>query len=205
MLEANTIMEKTIKKQHKLNDPSVWVDLYGDYLYTYALRRIQDISVAQDLVQDTFMAALKSMKNFKGKSSEKTWFTSILRNKIIDHIRKKYKQPILETDQTGDIDTNSYFHSNGKWKDSPKDWASNPEKLLEQKSFLEILKKCVGDIPQKLAHALTLRELEGVTTKEICKVLDISSTNCWTMLHRARLLVRKCVEANWLEIKDKKK
>ncbi len=194
----NTTMKKTTKKHHKLNNPSVWVDQYGDYLYTYALRRIQDTSVAQDLVQDTFMAALKAKDNFKGKSSEKTWFTSIMRHKIIDHIRKKYKQPTLETDHTGDIDTNSYFHSNGKWKDPPKDWESNPEKLLEQKSFLEILKQCVEGIPQKLAHALTLRELEGVTTKEICKVLDISSTNCWTMLHRARLLVRKCVETNWL-------
>ncbi len=91
--------------------------------------------------------------------------------RIIDYIRKKYKQPTLETDHTGDIDTNSYFHSNGKWNDPPKDFTSNPAKLLEQKSFLEILKKCVEQIPQRLAHALTLRELEEVTTKEICKVL----------------------------------
>ena len=188
-------------KHHKLNDPSTWVDQYGDYLYTYALRRIQDISVAQDLVQDTFMAGLKSMNNYQGRSSEKTWLTSILRHKIIDHIRKKYRQPTLETDQAGEIDTNSYFHSHGKWKDPPQEWLSNPAKLLEQKSFLEILHKCIKELPQRLAHALTLRELEGITTKEICKVLNISTTNCWTILHRARLLARKCIEINWLETK----
>jgi RNA polymerase sigma-70 factor (TIGR02943 family) len=188
-----------------LSDPSTWVALYGDYLYTYALTRIQDISVAQDLVQDTFMAGLKSKDTFKGRSSEKTWFTSIIRHKIIDFIRKKYRQPTLETDHAGDIDTNEYFHSNGTWKDPPKDWLSNPAKILEQKSFLEILQKCVKDLPQKLGHALTMRELEGVTTKEICKVLDISSTNCWTILHRARMLVRKCIETNWFETKGNKR
>ncbi|MCP4673188.1 MAG: sigma-70 family RNA polymerase sigma factor [Desulfobacula sp.] len=178
------------------------MDTYGDYLYSFALYRIQDEAAAQDLVQDTLMGALKSKKNFKGQSSEKTWLTSILKYKIIDFIRKKYREPRLEEIDLDSTTLDDHFDDRGKWETGPAKWASNPEKLLEQKSFLTIVKKCLGELPKKQARALALKELEGETTQSICKVLNISTTNCWVLLHRARSLMRDCIEINWLKIRD---
>jgi len=178
------------------------VDKYGDYLYSFALYRIQDESCAQDLVQDTLMAALKSKDRFKGKSSEKTWLTGILKHKIIDFIRKKYREPVFEDTISESRLPDDVFDANGKWETGPAQWASNPEALLEQKSFLDIVKKCFKALPRRPSRALALRELEGETTQTICKVLNITTTNCWVILHRARALMRECIETNWLEVKD---
>jgi RNA polymerase sigma-70 factor, ECF subfamily len=178
------------------------VDKYGDYLYSFALHRIQDEFLAQDLVQETLTAALKSKDNFKGKSSEKTWLTSILKHKIIDFIRKKYREPVFQDNILEPGFKDDIFNETGKWETGPAKWSSNPELLLEQKSFLDIVKKCFQDLPKRPSLALALRELEGETTQTICKVLNISTTNCWVILHRARALMRICIEANWLEEKD---
>ena len=148
------------------------------------------------------MGALKSKRNFKGQSSEKTWLTSILKYKIIDFIRKKYREPVLENIDLESTSLDEYFDAKGKWKTGPAKWSSNPETLLEQKSFLDIVKKCLKDLPKRQARALTLRELEGETTQTICKVLNISTTNCWVILHRARSLMRDCIEINWLKKRE---
>jgi len=174
------------------------VDKYGDYLYSFALYRIQDDSLAQDLVQDTLVAALGAKERFKGTSSERTWLTGILKHKIIDYIRKKYREPVFEDTIIEPQAIHDCFDDKGKWTTGPEEWASNPEHLLEQKDFLDIVKKCLQDLPKRPARALTLRELEGETTQTICKVLNITTTNCWVILHRARFLIRKCIEANWL-------
>lgn len=178
------------------------MDQYGDYLYSFALFRIQDDSLAQDFVQDTLAAALKAKDRFKGISSEKTWLTSILKHKIIDYLRKKYREPVFDDNGSGSRNMEHYFDNKGKWTTGPKEWASNPEDLLEQKTFLDIVKKCLQDLPKRPAHALTLRELEGETTQHICKVLNITPTNCWVILHRARALMRDCIEINWLKKRD---
>ncbi|MEN8210278.1 MAG: sigma-70 family RNA polymerase sigma factor [Thermodesulfobacteriota bacterium] len=178
------------------------MDKYGDYLYSFALYRIQDDTTAQDLVQETLVGALKSKKNFKGQSSEKTWLTSILKYKIIDVIRKKYREPVLEEIDFESTFLDDHFDARGKWKTGPAKWESNPENLLEQKSFLDIVKKCIQELPKRQAMALTLREFEGETTQAICKVLNITTTNCWVILHRARSLMRYCIEANWLKKRE---
>jgi len=175
------------------------VDQYGDYLYSFALYRIKDESQAQDLVQETLVAALKAKDNFKGSSSEKTWLTGILKHKIIDVIRKKYKAPVVEDTVLESGALNDSFDENGQWKTGPTKWASDPEQLLEQKAFLNTVKKCLKDLPERSAHAITLREFEGETTKTICKVLNITATNCWVLLHRARFILRKCIETNWFK------
>ncbi len=183
---------------HRLNPPSTWVDKYGDYLYSFALYRIQDDVLAQDLVQDTLVAALHAKERFKGASSEKTWLTGILKHKIIDIIRKKYREPVFEDNILDTQAMHACFDDKGKWKNGSEKWASNPELLLEQKAFLNIVKKCLQALPKRPARALTLRELEGETTKAICKLLNITTANCWVILHRARFLMRKCIETNWL-------
>ncbi len=183
--------------------PSTWVDKYGDYLYSFALYRIQDESVAEDLVQDTLAAALTSKANYKGKASEKTWITSILKHKILDFIRKKYREPIFEDGHLDSQNLNDQFDDSGKWKTGPASWAADPEKLLEQKSFLAIVKKCLLQIPKRPGTALALKEIQGETTEAICKVLNISATNCWVILHRARALMRTCIEKKWTDKREK--
>ncbi len=177
------------------------MDKYGDYLYSYALYRISDLSLAQELVQDTLTAAIEAKKNFKGKSSEKTWLTGILKYKIIDSIRKKYREPVFDSNFFESTTTADNFDKNGKWKTGPAKWASNPEHLLEQKSFLNIVKQCLKDLPKRPARALALREMEGESTRIICDILNVTRENCWVILHRARSLMRKCIEARWLEEK----
>lgn len=189
---------------NQLSDPATWVDTYGDYLYAFALSRVQDEPAAQDLVQETLTGALKTRAGFKGKASEKTWLTSILKYKIIDFIRKKYASPTVADINFDTTDINDEFDATGQWKTGPAQWAANPEELLAQKSFLEIVQKCLSQLPGKQAAAMSLRELEGESTQAICKVLNISATNCWVLLHRARFLMRKCIEMNWLTQGDTK-
>ena len=183
---------------HTLSAPDVWVDKYADYLYSFAMYRIQDPETARELVQETFMAGLNSRKNFKARSSEKTWLTGILKHKIMDFFRRKYKDPLDNPVELAAPDIDSQFDNRGKWKTGPAEWAENPETLLEQKAFMEVVKKCLELLPAKQGRALALRELEGRSTGTICNLLNISATNCWVILHRARALMRSCIESTWL-------
>lgn len=188
--------EQTAAK-NRMSDPEIWVDQYGDYLYHYALSRIHNPTVAEDLVQETFLAALNSRKNFEGLSSERTWITSILKHKIIDHIRKTIREQPYEDLETIRESENELFDEKGRWKMKPADWSANPEKLFDRKAFWEVINKCLSDLPTRLAQAFRLREMDGFDCKEICNVLDITASNCWVMLYRARVSIRHCMEINW--------
>ncbi len=189
--------------KHVLSNPSDWVDEYGDYLYSFAFYRLQNEGLAQDLVQDTFMGALKTKDNFKGTSSEKTWLTGIIKHKIIDAIRKKYKETAIEDRVLDFRAQEDAFNDKGMWKTGPKKWASNPEELLNQKDFLTVVNLCFEQLPERPGRALSMKELDGETTKTICKVLNVTSTNAWVILHRARALMRKCIETKWLKEQEK--
>lgn len=180
-----------------IENPEKWVDLYGDYLYRYALYRVYEATVAEDLVQETFLAALGSIKNFKHRSSIKTWLTGILKHKIIDHFRKKSKEQPAEDIESHVDKLNDLFSTNGQWKIKPANWNADPQKIYGQKEFMKVLHKCLSGLPGRQASAFTLREIVGETTKEICKILDISATNSWVLLHRARMYLRRCLEINW--------
>ena len=183
---------------YELSAPSEWVERYGDYLYAFAFYRIQDDLLCQDLVQETLLAAFKAKSNFKGTASEKSWLTGILKHKIIDAIRKKYRETAVE-DKTIDFKTREdAFDDKGMWKTGPKDWETDPEQLLNQKDFLVVVNQCLKDLPERSSIALTMKAIDGESTKTICKVLNITSTNAWVILHRARALMRRCIESNWL-------
>lgn len=180
--------------------PEQWVDLYADALYCYALKFIPNNDTAQNLVQETFLAALKGRDTFSGKSAEKTWLIGILKNKISDHLRAKYRETpvsqLIEEDKTID----GFFDSqNGHLSQEPKSWEFNPTLLLENKEFWKTFNDCLGRLPAKTGQAFSLREIEGIDSKEICKVLGISPTNLWVVLHRARLHLRQCLETNWFD------
>ena len=178
-------------------NPETWVDRYGDYLYYFALARVRDPSIAEDLVQETFIAALNSLKKFKGRSSVKTWLTGILKHKVIDYYRKKTRQqPEHEIDHdTEGVD--KFFDDKGQWQLKPAEWTANPQKLYEQQEFFKVLHICLSELSDRLSDVFILREIVGENTEKICKVLNISATNCWVMLHRARMHLRRCLEIKW--------
>lgn len=184
--------------------PEKWVDLYGDTLYGYALARLQDPSVAEDLVQETFLAALGALKNFRGHSSIKTWLTGILKHKIMDHLRRKYRQAPRDYGAPDGRDRDGFFDEHGAWKLKPTNWSADPYRLVQQQQFMETLFKCLAGLSDQAARAFVLREMEGMSTEDLCKVLEISATNSWVILHRARMKLRRCLEVNWFDTGEKR-
>jgi RNA polymerase sigma-70 factor (TIGR02943 family) len=158
--------------------------------------------VAEDLVQDTFLSALKALDTFRGNASEKTWLTGILKNKIIDYYKKastRYEKKESDNSRAG---TNyDYFFSeeqNGHWTDEqgPSEWDNQS---LESKEFYGIFNRCLGKLPEKWALAFSRKTLDEVPTEEVCKELGISSSNFWVIIHRAKLQLRACIEKNWIK------
>lgn len=197
-------MEKDTNTQKTL-DPAKWVDLYSDYLYKYAYYRVNNDELAQDLVQDCFLAALNGADTYKGGASEKTWLVSILKNKIIDHYKKastKNESPLQLN--TYDAPSYDYFFNkekNGHWQSEtkPKDWAAT-ENSFDTKEFYKTLEKCLGQLPEKWKGVFTMSMLDHVEAKTVCKEFDITSSNFWVIIHRAKLQVRACLEKNWLKL-----
>jgi len=178
-------------------DPETWVDRYGDYLYCYALSRIPDSTIAEDLVQETFLAALQSRDQFEGRSSFKSWLTGILKHKIMDHFRKKIREDTVDHSSTIE-NLDEFFDEKGQWKQAPAKWTANPHNLYEQQEFMKVLQNCLSELPRRLSIIFTLREMMGESTQKICQTLDISATNCGVMLYRARIYLRRCLEINWI-------
>ena len=195
----NTKSEQT---QNESTHPETWVDNYGDSLFQFAIMRVHDQTVAEDLVQDTLLAGLKARDTFQGRSSEKTWLIGILKNKILDFFRKKYReQPTDKVEITADRVADQ-FNEKGTWKVGPAEWEVNPDSQFEQQEFMEIMYQCLKDLPGRLAKLFVLREMEGLSTEKICKALDITATNSWVMLHRARAALRGCLDTHWLTAKE---
>ena len=188
-------------------NPSNWVALYSDYLFNYAISRIQSKETALDLVQETFLAALKSKDNFRGESSEKTWLTSILKRKIIDLYRKKSSQK--EDNDTYEKLQATGFESpfqegnegNGHWhpESRPGDWHADDGFSIESEEFQKILGECLSKLPDKWAACFSLKVIEEEITEIVCKELNITPSNLWVILHRARLQLRECMEKQWFK------
>ena len=209
LLNAGMCLPMTKKRDEinsKIENPESWVDQYGDFLYRFTLSRIKDPSIAEDLVQETFLAALKARNNFQGRSTAKTWLIAILKHKIVDHIRKRVREQISDKVEsmhnTAAIDpVDNSFNDEGDWQIRPSKWAIDPMRLYEQKEFMDVLYHCLGGLPERQAEAFMMREIDGFSTEEICKVLNITATNSWVMLYRARMWLRRCLENNWLNTK----
>lgn len=189
---------------HNRLDPESWVDQHGDYLYNYALFRVKDGDIARDLIQETFLAAVRAKDNFAGDSSIRTWLTAILKRKIIDYFRTSRREIPMSELELSDAFSESLFQDKGKWiacwkhDRGPLKWGRAPQDALEQEEFWRALEVCLGKLPEALSRAFVLREIEELKTDEICNVLDITSTNLWVLLHRARVRLRQCIEDNWI-------
>lgn len=183
-------------------NPERWVESYGDALFGFAAARVPDRAVAQDLVQETFLAAIKAQAAFAGRSSEQGWLFGILRNKLVDYYRKQSREVAIADLESPLPEEQGAFGQSGPGKDgwvmrlAPHAWET-PDKDLVSKEFQEVLKQCLARLPDKVAQAFFLREMDGVSSEEICKVLGVSPNNLWVMLHRARMGLRRCLEVHW--------
>jgi len=177
-------------------NPDKWIDKYADYLFNYAVVRVNNSDIAKDLVQDTFFAALKSAKNFQGKSTERTWLVSILKRKVIDYYRK-----INSKKGKAEVRMNFYDdgENEGSWIEErvPQSWDNESEKLIENQELKTQLDICINNLPEKYALVFRMKTIQEFETEEICKELDITASNLWVIIHRARTQLRKCMEDNW--------
>lgn len=186
----------------KKQDPTTWVEEHGDALYRFAILRVKDTNVAEDLVQETFLAALRGIDGFKGGSSLRTWLVGILKHKIIDHFRKGTPEILSSDLATMEEETEAErLDRADQRRKTPSVWRGDPDNLLENKEFWGVFVSCLDGLPETHRRAFSLREIDGVKGEEICKILNITSTNLWVILHRARGKLRKCLDNNWFKTK----
>jgi RNA polymerase sigma-70 factor (ECF subfamily) len=185
------------ERNQENRDPATWVDDHGDALFRYAILRVKDETVAEDLVQETFLSALKAIDRFQGGSALRTWLVGILKHKIIDYYRKS--RPEVLASDLGPAEDESHEHRLERAAEAPalEDWAGSPSSLLENQRFWEVFAGCLNELPEAHRRAFSLREIDGYKGEEICKILDITSTNLWVILHRARNKLRTCLQDNW--------
>lgn len=186
--------------REKKVDPSRWVDEHGDCLFRYALVRVRTREVAEDLVQDTLLAAVRGQDRFGGRSSERSWLVGILKNKIVDYYRKLTRETTF-TDMEFLKDELSHKFEDGFWNHAlgPKDWKPESDEVTHKDEFWQIMRDCLSKLPDRISAAFVLREMDDTPGKEVCALLNISESNLWVMLHRARMGLRECLEANWFD------
>src|SRR5499426_208231 len=151
----------------KLSDPERWVEEHGDYLFKYALSRLRDPARAEDLVQETFLAALKGGENFQGRSTEKSWLVGILKNKICDYYRKTSRETSFTDLEFYSDEESERFIPEGRFKDGwipelgPQDW-SDPGASLDSEAFWQTFRDCSKKLPKNVSTVFNLREVDGV-------------------------------------------
>ena len=182
-------------------DPERWVDEHGDYLFHYALSRLRDPVRAEDFVQEALLSALRGADRYQGRSTERTWLTGILKNKLLDHFRKSGRETTFtdldfyaeEEERTFE---NREFPDHWNGSNAPSEW-DQAGAALDREEFWQVFHRCSGKLPERVARVFLLREVDDLPSEEICATLNISPNNLWVMLHRARLALRQCLETNW--------
>lgn len=183
--------------KHSLN-PNKWIVLYADYLYNYAITRVDDQDIAKDLVQETFFSGIKGKDNFRGQAAERTWLVSILKRKIIDHYRKV-------NSAKGQKEVRMNFYEEGKKKGNwieervPQAWGNDAEKKIENYELKDALDACINNLPEKYRMVFLLKTVQKYETEEICNELGITASNLWVIIHRARMQLRNCMEEKWFK------
>ena len=163
--------------------------------------QLRNQAQAEDVVQETLMAAIQGAKNFAGKSSVRTWLVGILKHKIVDLIRRASREQALDLPdaETSLEDFDVLYTDDGHYASMPAGWG-DPDAALSQRKFFEILERCLEGLPKNTARVFMMREVMGLETGEICKELAITATNCWVLLYRARMGLRACLEKRWFAL-----
>ena len=174
------------------------LETHRAYLLRVAMLQLRDAALAEDVVQDTLVAALQGESGFSGKSSLRTWLTGILKHKIVDAIRRKTRAPAFASfDEECRIDDfDALFDETGHWENPPADWG-DPESQLSQQQFFEVMQSCLDKLPANTARVFVMREVMELDADEICQELTITSNNLWVILYRGRMALRLCLEQYW--------
>ncbi len=181
-------------------DPMLWVDLYGDFLFNYAWIRVGSKEMAEDLVQDTFVAAWQAKDSFRGDSTELTWLTSILKRKVIDHYRKKSTHKEISASQfTQPFQDEDGMQEHWIMERAPKDWGKEFQYPLREEEFQNMIELCLSKLPEKWRSVFVLKVMEEIDSDEVCKELGCSASNLWVILHRTRIKLRECIENKWIK------
>ena len=160
--------------------------------------RVRDAAVAEDLLQETLLAAIGACKSHEGRSSERTWLVGIMKHKIFDYFRRIARTAQFQVDEDCDL-----FENSGPWQghwredQAPLSWPLDAAQVLESREFWETFDRCLSQLPQQMSIAFTLREIEGLSSTEICEILNITPNNLWVMLHRSRAKLRHLLETEW--------
>lgn len=176
-------------------DPNKWVDKYSDYLFNFTIVRVNDREVAHDLISETFLAGLKSMKNFKGEATERTWLISILKRKIIDHYRKSNsRKGKAEIKIQYNDDSNE-----GDWleENASDSFDKTAEDVMENEELGMAILECMEQLTEKQAKIFKMKTIDGFDTEAICNEFNITPSNLWVIIHRARTTLAQCLEKNW--------
>ncbi len=178
-------------------NPEQWLRQDGDYLFRYALSRLRDASAAEEVVQETFVAGLRAAHQYSGKGAERAWLLGILKRKIIDYIRRRNRTSGSTLSESEEGWADSLFDSSGHWKADPRFLSAQPSDALEREEFWAAFRDCLARLPPRQADVFVLRELDDAASAEICKALEISTSNLWVLLHRARLQLARCLQRSW--------
>lgn len=178
------------------------IESHRPYLVRYALAQLRDAQLAEEAVQEALLAAIEGIGSFDGRSTLRTWLTSILRFKVIDLQRRAMKErahvdiDAAAAEPEGDAWLGEFFDDSGHWRSPPRAW-NDPEAALEQRRFWETFERCLSRLSPKAARVFFRREVLGDDAEAICGDEGITASNCWVMLHRARIALRACLESGW--------
>ncbi len=183
-------------RQHPID-----LEPYRKALTLYARQWLRNEADVEDAVQDTLIAALAAPEGFAGRSTPKTWLHGILKHKIVDTYRRQAREPLREQHPENELldEVNAMFTPDGRWSHAPAAWG-DPEAALDRREFHAVLEACLSELPTTCARAFKMRELMGLEVGEICDVLDVTSENCYVLLHRARLRLRALLEERWFGV-----
>ena len=176
--------------------PETWVDKYSDYLFNFTISRVNNSEIAKDLISETFLAGLKSKDNFKGEASERTWLISILKRKIIDHYRKI-------NSNKGKAEVRISYKDDESEGDWLEERISDPfdktaEDVMENEELGQAIYGCLDTLNEKHATIFKMKTIDGFDTEAICNEFNITASNLWVIIHRARKSMAECLEKNWL-------
>jgi RNA polymerase sigma-70 factor (ECF subfamily) len=173
------------------------VERYGDSMLRVASTFVPSHAVAEEVVQDTWLAALRGIDRFEGRSSVKTWLFTILVNRArTTGVREHRTIPVADAAPVVDA---GRFAPTGVWATPPEHWIEEAEDRMAAGKLVGMLKVAMDDLPARQRDVVILRDVEGMSSGEVCEALEITEANQRVLLHRGRGKLRQALETGLRE------